>query len=95
MKWAGLEAPKCIAIHQRVNRQACRCHLIKPQDQLLEGQLPVECVSLSAPFEKSGVDYGGPFQIKYRHMRKPIIKTYVCLFVRFTVKAVYLSLCLI
>lgn len=33
----------------------CKCHTIKPQDQLLT-QLPPERVSLAAPFEKSGVD---------------------------------------
>ena len=70
----------------------CKRHSIKPQDQLL-GQLPSERVSLAAPFEKSGVDYAGPFQIKYGHVRKPtVIKTYICLFVCLTVKAVHLEL---
>ena len=66
-----------------VTRQCvtCRRQCVKPQDQLL-GQLPTERVSLAAPFEKSGVDYAGPFQIKYGHVRKPtIIKTYICVFV--------------
>ena len=77
-----------------VTRQCitCKRHSIKPQDQLLE-QLPPERVSLAAPFEKSGVDYAGPFQIEYGHVRKPtIIKTYICLFVCLTVKAVHLEL---
>lgn len=70
----------------------CKRQSIKPQDQLL-GQLPTERVSLATPFEKSGVDYAGPFQIKYGHVRKPtVIKTYICLFVCLTVKAVHLEL---
>ena len=70
----------------------CKRHSIKPQGQLL-GQLPPERVSLAAPFERSGVDYAGPFQIKYGQVRKPtIIKTYICLFVCLTVKAVHLGL---
>lgn len=56
----------------------CRCHSIKPQNQQL-GRLPTERVSVA---EKSGVDYAGPFQIKYGHVRKlTIVKTYICLFV--------------
>ena len=46
-------------------------------DQLL-GQLPAERVSPAAPFERTGVDYAGPLQIKYGHVRKPtIVKTYM------------------
>ena len=70
----------------------CRRHSVKPQDQQLR-QLPTERVSVAAPFEKSGVDYAGPFQIKYGHVRKPtIVKTYICLFVCLAVKAVHLEL---
>lgn len=70
----------------------CRRHSIKPQNQLL-GQLPAERVSPTPPFEKSGVDYAGPFQIKYGHVRKPtIIKAYMCVFVCLSVKAVHLEL---
>ena len=70
----------------------CKHHSIKPRHQLLV-QLPPERVSIAAPFEKSGVDYAGPFQIRYGHVRKPTtIKTYICLFVCPTVKAVHLEL---
>ena len=41
----------------------CKRHSIRPQAQLL-GQLPAERVSIAPPFERSGVDYAGPFQIK-------------------------------
>ena len=64
-------------------------HSVKPQNQLL-GQLPAERVSPAPPFEKTGVDYAEPFQIKYGHVRKPVVvKTYICLFVCLTVKATH------
>ena len=70
----------------------CRHHLLKPQDQLL-GQLPLERVTPSSVFEKVGIDYAGPFKIKYGHMRKPtVVKAYICLFVCLSVKAIHLKL---
>ena len=85
-----LKARKVI---RSITRQCiiCKRHSIHPQAQLL-GQLPTERVSVAAPFERSGVDYAGPFQIKYGHVRKPtVVKTYICLFVCLTVKAVHLE----
>ena len=81
-------------IIRSITRQCviCRRHSIKPQNQLL-GQLPTERVSPTPPFEKSGVDYAGPFQIKYGHVRKPtIVKAYICVFICLSVKAVHLEL---
>ena len=70
----------------------CRRHSVKPHNQQM-GQLPIERVTVAAPFERSGVDYAGPFLIKYGHVRKPtIVKTYICLFVCLAVKAVHLEL---
>jgi len=69
-----------------------RRHSIKPQEQLL-GQLPTECVSPSPPFDRTGVDYAGPFLIKYGYVRKStVVKAYICLFECLTVKAVHLEL---
>ena len=84
---------KARKVVRSITRQCviCKRHSIRPQAQLL-GQLPAECVSIAPPFERSGVDYAGPFQIKYGHVRKPtIIKSYICLFVCLTVKAVHLE----
>ena len=40
-----------------------------------------------------GVDYAGPFYIKYGSVRKPtIVKGYVCIYVSLSVKAVHLEL---
>ena len=55
-------------------------------------QLPIECVTPGSVFEKVGVDYAGPLQIKYGMVRKPVIvKAYVCVFVSLSVKAVHLE----
>ena len=70
----------------------CRKYSARPQPQLL-GQLPIERVTPGPVFDSVGVDYAGPILTKYGHTRKPtIIKSYVCVFVSFTVKAVHLEL---
>ena len=44
-------------------------------------------------FEDVGVDYAGPFNIKYGYKRKPVIvKAYVCVFISLTVKAVHFQI---
>lgn len=43
-------------------------------------------------FEKVGVNYVGPFQVKYGTIHKPVImKAYICVFVSLTIKAVHLE----
>ena len=57
------------------------------------GQLPIECLTPDLVFDKVGVDYAGPFYIKYGHVRKPtVVKTYASVFVSLSVKAVRLEL---
>ena len=56
------------------------------------GQLPLERVTPGPVFEKVGVDYAGPFLVKYGMVRKPtLVKAYMCVFVSLTVKAVHLE----
>ena len=44
-------------------------------------------------FDSVGVDYAGPILTKYGDTRKPtVLKSYVCVFVSFTVKVVHLKL---
>ena len=77
-----------------VTRQCitCRRHTVKPTSQLL-GQLLIERVTPGSVFTRVGVDYAGPFQIKYGYVKKPtILKAYICLFVCLAVKAVHLEL---
>ena len=69
----------------------CRRQTTRPQPQML-GQLPIERVTPGTVFEKVGVDYAGPFHIKYGMVRKPTtVKAYLCIFVSLTVKAVHLE----
>ena len=70
----------------------CRRNSAKPQPQML-GQLPIERTTPDSVFEKVGVDYAGPFYIKYGFVHKPtIVKAYACIFVSLSVKAVHLEL---
>ena len=46
-------------------------------------------------FDKNGVNYAGPFYIKYGCVRKPtIVKSYASVFVSLSVKAVHIELVL-
>ena len=70
----------------------CKRHTRITSHQL-QGQLPPERVNPGSVFEKVGVDYAGPINVKYGHVRKPVIvKSYICLFVSLAVKAVHLEL---
>ena len=76
-----------------ITRQCVTCcrQTTRPQSQMM-GQLPIERMTPGSVFEKVGVDYAGPFQIKYGMVRKPVIvKAYVCVFVSLSVKAVHLE----
>ncbi|GFW72380.1 integrase catalytic domain-containing protein [Trichonephila clavipes] len=69
------------------------CFRQKPTgvDRLM-GNLPSERVTPSAPFLNSGVDFCGPFQIKFKNQRKGIFsKVYVAIFVCLTTKAIHLE----
>ena len=81
-------------IVRSITRQCITCKRlsIKPNNQMLD-QLPLERVTPGSVFEKVGVDYAGPFQIKYGFVRKPtIVKAYICIFVSLSVKSVHLEL---
>ena len=70
----------------------CRRNSAKPHPQML-GQLPIERTTPDSIFERVGVDYAGPFYVKYGFVRKPtIVKAYACVFVSLIVKAVHLEL---
>ena len=69
----------------------CRRDSTRPRPQLL-GQLPLERVTPGPIFDKVGVDYAGPICIKLGHVRKPtFVKSYICVFVSLSVKAVHLE----
>ena len=56
------------------------------------GQFPAVRLTPGPVFDKVGIDFTGPIQVKYAHVRRPVIvKAYVCLFVSLSVKAVHLE----
>ena len=76
-------------IRQCVN---CRRVTATPLTQRM-GNLPVEWITPDHPFAHVGLDYAGPFHVKYGYVRKPtLVKVYVCVFVLLSVKAVHLDL---
>ena len=57
------------------------------------GQLPPERITSDIVFEHVGLDYAGPLYLKRGSVRKPVVlKSYVCVFVSMSVKAVHLEL---
>ena len=70
----------------------CRRIAAKPQSQMM-GQLPIERVTPDFIFDRVGVDYAGPLQLKLGSTRKSVfVKSYVCVFVSLSVRAVHLEL---
>ena len=70
----------------------CRRMTTQPHNQIM-GQLPLERVTPGIIFEQVGVDYAGPVYIKLGRVRKPtIVKSYIGVFVAFSIKAVHLEL---
>jgi len=57
------------------------------------GNLPSDRVAPGRPFIKCGVDFAGPFFIKSSLLRRaPVVKSYACVFVCFSTKAVHIEL---
>ncbi len=56
------------------------------------GQLPLNRVQPSPPFATVGLDFAGPLLCKRGSPRKPtLVKTYVCIFICFSTKAIHLE----
>ena len=57
------------------------------------GQLPGSRMTPGHPFAHTGVDYAGPIILKVGKVRKPVhIKSYICVFASFSMRAVHLKL---
>ena len=69
----------------------CRKALAKTIIQFM-GDLPDHRISPARPFDYTGVDFAGPFDVKMGHTRKPVlVKVYACLFVCMSTKAVHID----
>lgn len=82
----------CRSLARQVVRQCIHCTRYKPKllTQVM-GNLPKDRVSVSRPFQISGVDFAGPISTYLRIRGKPPYKTYIAVFVCFATKAVHLE----
>ena len=61
-------------------------------DHQLMGQLPPSRINVNFIFFHTGIDFAGPYFIKYSYTRKPVIvKAYLAVFVCFCTNAVHLE----
>ena len=94
---ASLSREYCILNGRRMIRDVVRrCVICRHVDARtkphLLGQLPMDRLSKGLVFDRVGIDYAGPILVKSGRARKPIVtKTYVAVFVCFSVKAVHLE----
>lgn len=76
-------------VHQCVTCSRLSARTLTP----LMGNLPAERLQPGFPFEKCGVDYAGPVLILNRKGRGArTVKSYICLFICFTTRAIHLEL---
>lgn len=79
---------------RKVIHKCMTCYKARPRPYIqLMGDLPKERLVPSPPFYNSGVDYAGPIFTRDRRSRGfKKFKSYICLFVCFSTKAVHLEL---
>ncbi|XP_062711534.1 uncharacterized protein LOC134289564 [Aedes albopictus] len=74
-------------------RKCYRCSRANPQPiQQPIGQLPIARVTANEAFACTGVDYCGPIFLKPTHRKAASRKSYICIFVCMSTKAVHLEL---
>lgn len=80
---------------KKVSRSCASCQRAYAKTlQCQMGMLPPSRTKPAPPLDRTGVDFAGPFVIRQGHTRKPVLlKTYACVFVCLTTKAVHLDLC--
>lgn len=82
---------------RNICRQICHdcviCFKAKPTPaKQLMGNLPLERVTQNFVFNICGIDFCGPFLVKYKNQRKGIVnKVYVAIFICFTTRAIHLE----
>lgn len=77
---------------RKIVHKCLKCFRVKPRSQeQLMGQLPAARVQPSKPFQHVGIDFCGPFTIKYPFRSKTTTKAYVCVYVCFVTRACHLE----
>lgn len=78
---------------KKIVYKCIRCFRVKPRSiEQFMGQLPTPRVQPSKPFHHVGIDFCGPFLIKYPFRSKVVTKAYVCVFVCFVTRACHLEI---
>ena len=79
-------------VTRKVVKDCVHCFRYKPKllSQIM-GNLPADRFLSVRPFLICGVDFCGPVYTTYRIRGKPLYKTYICIFVCFTSKAVHIE----
>lgn len=79
---------------KRVLKSCIRCYRVNPKpSKFLMQSLPESRVTPSRPFSYCGVDYAGPINVREGTLRKSkLVKTYICIFVCFSTRAVHIEL---
>lgn len=79
---------------KKIIRNCAKCRKANPRPSWqLMGELPSVRVTISRPFENSGVDYCGPFYVRDRVRRNSKkYKSYVAIFICMATKAVHIEL---
>lgn len=69
------------------------CFKNKPREtNQIMGDLPEECVVPNFPFNVTGIDFCGPFFVKFKNQRKGVLnKIYVSIFVCMYTRAIHLD----
>ncbi|XP_065079562.1 uncharacterized protein LOC135702458 isoform X1 [Ochlerotatus camptorhynchus] len=81
------------SIIRKVIHNCIKCFRAKPLIiQPSMGVLPESRVTISAPFELTGIDYAGPIFVKEGRHKPKVVKAYIALFVCLTSKAIHLEL---
>lgn len=82
------------SVVRKVVHQCMTCFKNSPTTlQQIMGQLPIERINPSRPFQFCGVDFGGPFTIKENLVRTTkYLKVYVALFICLATRAVHIEL---
>ena len=84
---------RCLAKEISKHCVPCQKAYARTKNQLM-GQLSPDRATPSPPFSVTGLDFASPFTTLQGNHRKPTqVKTYICLFVCFSTKAVHLELC--
>ncbi|XP_049870067.1 uncharacterized protein LOC126369610 [Pectinophora gossypiella] len=79
---------------KKVTHKCLVCFRLKASAaKQLMGSLPQHRVTACRPFQKIGIDFAGPVQVKNSRIRKALVsKGYVCIFVCFVTKAIHVEL---